>query len=57
MIQPLVCRKHVCVGVKSSVTLKVNLFHEDQKGLNVETRCFRLDLRLITLQIGLIRWR
>ena len=38
MIQPLLCRKHVCVGVKSSVTLKEHLFHEDQKGLNVETR-------------------
>ena len=31
MIQPLLCRKHVCVGVKSSVTLKVHLVHEDQK--------------------------
>ena len=55
MIQALQCRKHVCVGVKSSVALTVHLFHEDQKGLNVETSCFRLDLRLITLQIGLFR--
>ena len=31
MMQPLLCRKHVCVGVKSSVTLKVRFVHENQK--------------------------
>ena len=30
-METFMCRKHVCVGVKKFVTLKVRLFHEDQK--------------------------
>ena len=30
-METFMCRKHVCVGVKKFVTLKVHLFHEDQK--------------------------
>ena len=30
-METFMCRKHVCVGVKKFVTLKVHLFHEDQR--------------------------
>ena len=30
-METFTCRKHVCVDVKKFVTLKVHLFHEDQK--------------------------
>ena len=30
-METFMCRKHICVDVKKFVTLKVHLFHKDQK--------------------------
>ena len=40
------CRKHVCVGVKKFVTLKVHLFHEDQKVYKCRHTLVLLGLRV-----------
>ena len=41
-METFMCRKHVCVGVKKFVTLKVHLFHEDQMVYKVDAHWFRL---------------
>ena len=58
-METFMCRKHVCVGVKKFVTLKVHLFHEDQKmykcrhtlvllGLRVDYTADRFNLLALT---------
>ena len=45
-METFMCRKHVCVGVKKFVTLKVHLFHEDQKVYKCRHTLVSLGLRV-----------
>ena len=45
-METFMCRKHVCVGVKKLVTLKVHLFHEDQKVYKCRHTLVLLGLRV-----------
>ena len=45
-METFMCRKHVCVGVKKFVTLKVHLFHEDQKVYKCRHTLVLLGLRV-----------
>ena len=45
-METFMCRKHVCVGVKKFVTLKVHLFHEDQMVYKCRHTLVSLGLRV-----------
>ena len=49
--------KMYALALKRVVTLKVHYFTRNRRCINAETHWFRLDQRLIKLQIGSIRWR